>query len=144
MAADIHEGINSTLTLLNNKLKEKNIQVIKYYEENLPTIPLFVSEMNQVWTNLIDNAIDAMEKDGTLTISTHTEGDHLRVDVEDTGSGIPPDLQTSVFDPFFTTKAVGKGTGLGLDIAERLLNNTKAPSPYNRNPDTRNLPCAFR
>ena len=121
VAADIHEGINSTLTLLNHKLKEKNIQVIKHYEETLPTIPLFVSEMNQVWTNLIDNAIDALEKDGKLTISTHTEGDHLRVDVEDTGSGIPPDLQASVFDPFFTTKAVGKGTGLGLDIARKIV-----------------------
>ena len=121
VAANIHEGIDSTLTLLNHKVKEKNIRVVKHYEENLPTIPLFVSEMNQVWTNLIDNAIDAMEKDGTLTVSTRTEGDHLRVDVEDTGSGIPPDIQSSVFDPFFTTKGVGKGTGLGLDIARKIV-----------------------
>ncbi len=121
VVADIHAGIDSTLTLLNHKLKEKNIQVVKHYEENLPTIPLFVSEMNQVWTNLIDNAIDAMEKDGKLTISTRSEGDHLRVEVEDTGSGIPPDIQASVFDPFFTTKAVGQGTGLGLDIARKIV-----------------------
>ena len=121
VAADIHEGINSTLTMLNHKVKEKNIRVVKHYEENLPTIPLFVSEMNQVWTNLIDNAIDAMEKDGTLTITTHTEQNDLRVDVEDTGSGIPPDIQASVFDPFFTTKAVGQGTGLGLDIARKIV-----------------------
>ncbi len=121
VAADIHEGIDSTLILLNHKVKEKNIRVVKHYEENLPTIPLFVSEMNQVWTNLIDNAIDAMEKDGTLTVSTRTEGDHLRVDVEDTGSGIPPDIQSSVFDPFFTTKGVGQGTGLGLDIARKIV-----------------------
>ncbi len=121
VAADIHEGINSTLTMLNHKVKEKNIRVVKHYAENLPAIPLFVSEMNQVWTNLIDNAIDAMDREGTLTISTHTEQDHLRVDVEDTGSGIPPDIQASVFDPFFTTKGVGKGTGLGLDIARKIV-----------------------
>ena len=121
VAANIHEGIDSTLTLLNHKVKEKNIRVVKHYEENLPTIPLFVSEMNQVWTNLIDNAIDAMEKDGTLTITTRTEQNDLRVDVEDTGSGIPPDIQSSVFDPFFTTKGVGQGTGLGLDIARKIV-----------------------
>ncbi len=121
VAADIHEGINSTLTMLNHKVKEKNIRVVKHYDEGLPSIPLFVSEMNQVWTNLIDNAIDAMDKEGTLTITTHAAQDHLQVDVEDTGSGIPPDIQASVFDPFFTTKAVGKGTGLGLDIARKIV-----------------------
>ena len=121
VAADIHEGISSTLTMLNHKLKVKNIQVEKKFQEDLPKIPLFVSEMNQVWTNLIDNAVDAMEPNGTLTITSRTEGDHLRVDVEDTGSGIPPDIQASIFDPFFTTKAVGEGTGLGLDIAKRII-----------------------
>lgn len=126
VAADIHEGINSTLTLLNHKVKEKNIRVVKHYEEDLPTIPLFVSEMNQVWTNLIDNAIDAMDREGTLTISTRTDGNHLRVDIEDTGTGIPPDIQASVFDPFFTTKGVGKGTGLGLDIARKIVDQHQA------------------
>ena len=121
VAADIHEGINSTLTMLNHKLKVKNIHVEKNFQEDLPRISLFVSEMNQVWTNLIDNAIDAMQQEGTLTITTHTEGDHLRVDVEDNGSGIPPDIQESVFDPFFTTKSVGEGTGLGLDIAKKII-----------------------
>ena len=121
VAADIHEGINSTLTMLNHKLKEKNIRVEKNFQQDLPPIPLFVSEMNQVWTNLIDNAVDAMASDGTLTLTTHTEGDHLRVDVEDTGSGVPPDLQASIFDPFFTTKSVGEGTGLGLDIAKKII-----------------------
>jgi signal transduction histidine kinase len=121
VATDIHEGINSTLTLLHHKVKAKNIEVAKHYEESLPTIPLFVSEMNQVWTNLIDNAIDAMDQGGTLTIRTRTDNDHLGVDVEDTGTGIPPDIQASVFDPFFTTKAVGQGTGLGLDIARKIV-----------------------
>ena len=121
IAADVHEGINSTLTLLNHKLKVKDIQVAKHFTDNLPTIPLFVSEMNQVWTNLFDNAIDAMEKEGTLTITTQVEHDHLRIDVEDTGSGIPPELQETIFDPFFTTKPVGEGSGLGLDIAKRIV-----------------------
>ena len=121
VSSDIHEGINSTLTMLNHKLKEKNIQVSKDFQDELPTIPLFVSEMNQVWTNLIDNAIDAMEKEGTLTITTHAEGDHLRVDIEDNGSGIPPDIKESIFDPFFTTKSVGEGTGLGLDIVKKIV-----------------------
>ncbi len=121
VSSDIHEGINSTLTMLNHKLKEKNIQVEKDFQDKLPTIPLFVSEMNQVWTNLIDNAIDAMEKEGTLTIATRADGEHLRVDVEDNGSGIPPDIQESIFDPFFTTKSVGEGTGLGLDIAKKII-----------------------
>ena len=121
VSADIHEGIDSTLTMLNHKLKEKNIRVEKNFQGDLPSIPLFVSEMNQVWTNLIDNAIDAMEPEGTLTLTTRTEGDHLRVDVEDNGSGIPPDIQTSIFDPFFTTKSVGEGTGLGLDIAKKIV-----------------------
>ena len=121
VSSDIHEGINSTLTMLNHKLREKNIQVRKDFQDDLPGIPLFVSEMNQVWTNLIDNAIDAMEQEGTLTITTRSEGDHLRVDVEDNGSGIPPDIQESIFDPFFTTKSVGEGTGLGLDIAKKII-----------------------
>ena len=121
VSADIREGINSTLTMLNHKLKVKDIRVKKNFAENLPTIPLFVSEMNQVWTNLIDNAVDAMEKDGTLTVSAHIENDHLRVDIEDTGSGIPPELQEQIFDPFFTTKPVGEGSGLGLDIAKRIV-----------------------
>ena len=121
VSADIHEGINSTLTMLNHKLKEKNIRVEKNFQEELPQILLFVSEMNQVWTNLIDNAVDAMEPDGTLILTTRTEGDHLRVDVEDNGSGIPPDIQASIFDPFFTTKSVGEGTGLGLDIAKKII-----------------------
>ena len=119
--ADIHEGITSTLTMLNHKLKVKDIQVEKHFDENLPKIPLFVSEMNQVWTNLIDNAVDAMDQEGTLTITTRAENDHLRVDIEDTGTGIPPELQEQIFDPFFTTKPVGEGSGLGLDIAKRIV-----------------------
>ena len=121
VSADVHEGINSTLTMLNHKLKKKNIRIQRHFQEDLPPIPLFVSEMNQVWTNLIDNAVDAMDQEGTLTITTQAENDHLRVDVEDDGTGVPPDIQGSIFDPFFTTKSVGEGTGLGLDIAKKII-----------------------
>ena len=134
VSADIHEGINSTLTMLNHKLKKKDIQVSKHFQEDLPPIPLFVSEMNQVWTNLIDNAVDAMEQHGTLTITTHADGDHLRVDVEDNGSGVPPDIQDSIFDPFFTTKSVGEGTGLGLDIAKKIVEQHEGTIRLNSEP----------
>ena len=119
--ADIHEGLDSTLTMLNHQLKKKNIRVVKELDQHLPKIPLYVSELNQVWTNLIDNAVDAMEDQGTLTIRTRAEGDHVRVDVEDNGSGIPPDIQDNIFDPFFTTKTVGQGSGLGLDIVKKIV-----------------------
>ena len=119
--ANIHEGLNSTLTMLNHKLKKKNIQVNKEYNEDLPEIPIYVSEINQVWTNLIDNAIDAMEDKGTLTIRTQANSQQLRIDIIDNGSGIPPDIQSSIFDPFFTTKAVGQGSGLGLDIVQKIV-----------------------
>ena len=119
--ADIHEGLDSTLTMLNHQLKKKNIRVVKELDQHLPKIPLYVSELNQVWTNLIDNAADAMEDQGTLTIRTRAEGDHVRVDVEDNGSSIPPDIQDNIFDPFFTTKTVGQGSGLGLDIVKKIV-----------------------
>lgn len=119
--SDIHTGINSTLIMLNHKLKEKKIQVIKNFQEDLPKVPLYVSEMNQVWTNLIDNAIDAMDQGGKLEIHTRQEHQNIKIDIIDDGSGIPPDVISQVFDPFFTTKAVGKGTGLGLDIVKKIV-----------------------
>ncbi|MEM6841439.1 MAG: ATP-binding protein [Bacteroidota bacterium] len=119
--ADIHEGLNSTLTMLNHKLKQKNIQVNKEYGNNLPEIPIYVSEINQVWTNLIDNAVDAMDDKGMLTVRTQVNSQQLRIDITDDGSGIPPDIQSSIFDPFFTTKPVGQGSGLGLDIVQKII-----------------------
>lgn len=118
---DIHIGLNNTLTMLNHKLK--NLKVIKNYGEDLPHASVLASPLNQVWTNLIDNAIDAMEDQQVkeLTITTKKEGDFLSVQVADTGSGIPQDIQDKIFDPFFTTKAIGKGTGLGLEFVQQII-----------------------
>lgn len=122
----LHSGIDSTLTMLGHKLKQKNIQVIKEYDDTLPKVKAFVSELNQVWTNLIDNAIDAMDKEGILSISSRSIGEQVEVAIKDNGSGIPPDLLDHIFEPFFTTKAVGQGTGLGLDIVKKILDQHQA------------------
>ncbi|WP_339869625.1 ATP-binding protein [uncultured Algoriphagus sp.] len=118
---DIHVGLNTTLTMLNHKLKY--IEVIKNYEEDLPLTAILPSPINQVWTNLIDNAIDAMEDQETkqLTITTTKKGEFVNIEIADTGTGIPKDIQDKIFDPFFTTKAVGKGTGLGLEFVQQII-----------------------
>ena len=120
---DIHEGIRSTLIMMKHKLRDKKIQIEETYDEPMPKMPLHVGEMNQVWTNLIDNAIDAMEEGGTLTItSTHNAiFKRVEIDFQDNGSGIPEDIQRKIFDPFFTTKGVGKGTGIGLDTSLKIV-----------------------
>ena len=117
---DVTEGINSTLVILGAKLHD-GITVVRDYADDLPRIEAIPGELNQVWTNLIDNAIDAMEGKGTLRLSTRPDGAHVIVEVADTGSGMPPDVQARAFEPFFTTKDVGKGTGLGLDISRRIV-----------------------
>jgi signal transduction histidine kinase len=91
------------------------------YDDDLPKVTVRGSELNQVWTNLLDNAIDALGKSGTLTITTRRDGDCALVEIADDGPGIAPEDLDRVFDPFFTTKAVGKGTGLGLDTARRIV-----------------------
>jgi signal transduction histidine kinase len=116
---DIHEGLESTLLLLGYKLKE--IVVRREYNRSLPRITAYGSELNQVWTNLIDNAIDAMQGHGELRIRTSREKNQLCVEIADNGPGIPPQIQSRIFEPFFTTKQVGEGTGLGLDIAFRTV-----------------------
>jgi signal transduction histidine kinase len=117
---DVTEGINSTLVILGEKLHD-GITVVRDYADDLPRIEAIPGELNQVWTNLIDNAVDAMEGKGTLRLSTRPDGEHVIVEVADTGSGMPPDVQARAFEPFFTTKAVGSGTGLGLDISRRIV-----------------------
>jgi signal transduction histidine kinase len=116
---DVHEGIISTLTILKHKLKY-GITVTKEFG-NLPLICAYGRELNQVWTNLIDNAIDAMNGKGNLKIRTALEGDRVLVEIADNGGGIPEEIQSRIFEQFFTTKEAGKGTGLGLDIARRIV-----------------------
>jgi signal transduction histidine kinase len=116
---DIRDGIESTLVMLGPKLA--NIEVQRDFGSDVPHIDAYAAELNQVWTNLIENAKDAMEGHGTLRIATCRDGDDLVVDVIDSGHGIPADVQDRVFEPFFTTKDVGKGTGLGLDISRRII-----------------------
>ncbi len=118
---DIHEGIRSTFIMLKHKLKQKNIEVIKEINLGLPKLKAHPGELNQVWTNLFDNAIDAMDKDGTLTIKTYQERQYICVEVIDSGVGIPEEEQTMIFDPFFTTKPMGKGTGMGLEIVKGII-----------------------
>ena len=117
---DVAKGIESTLVMLNHKLKH-GITVLKNFDPNLPRIFSYGSELNQVWTNLIDNAADAMKGKGELRIRTMREGDDVLVEFVDNGPGIPPEIQTKIFDPFFTTKPIGEGTGLGLDTVYRIV-----------------------
>ena len=118
---NVHQDIENTLTLLGFKLREKNIEVIKKFCNDMPDVPAFVGELNQVWTNLIDNAIFAMDKNGTLTIQSTCDDKNITVAIIDNGGGISKDIMSRIFDPFFTTKKVGQGTGLGLSIAYGLI-----------------------
>ena len=117
---DVHDGLDSTLVMLSGKIGDK-IRVVKDYDRSLPTIPAYAGELNQVWTNIIHNAVAAMDGSGTLTIRTAPAGDRLLVEIGDTGPGIPEDIRQRIFEPFFTTKPVGEGTGLGLDICWRIV-----------------------
>ena len=118
---DVHEGLDATLTMLGHKLGD-GIEVVRDYDRSLPRIAAFPGELNQVWTNLIDNAVDAMDGHGTLTVRTRPEPDErLVVEIGDTGEGVPDEVRTRIFEPFFTTKSIGKGTGLGLDVAWRIV-----------------------
>jgi signal transduction histidine kinase len=119
-AIDVHAGLDATLTMLSHKLSD-GVRVIRDYDRSLPRIIAYPAELNQVWTNLIDNAIDAMGGQGALTVRTRSEGDRVTVEIGDTGPGIPAEIRGRVFEPFFTTKDIGKGTGLGLDIAWRIV-----------------------
>jgi signal transduction histidine kinase len=119
--ADVHEGLETTLAVLGYKLKHTSIKTVRDYDRTLPTLTVYGSELNQVWTNLLDNAIDALGDSGTITVSTRLDGPCIRVDIADDGPGIPEEIRAHVFEPFFTTKDVGSGTGLGLDTARRIV-----------------------
>jgi signal transduction histidine kinase len=99
------------------------ITVVKDFDRSLPPIPAYPAELNQVWTNLIDNAVSAMDGHGTLTVRTARDNDWVLVEIGDTGPGVPPEIKERIFEPFFTTKPVGEGTGLGLDISWRIVVN---------------------
>jgi signal transduction histidine kinase len=118
---DVHELLDSTLVMLSRKIGD--VTVVKDYDRSLPDIPVYGAELNQVWTNLVDNAVQAMDGAGTLTIRTSRVEDMAQIEIADTGSGIPDDILSRIFEPFFTTKPVGEGTGLGLDISWRIVVN---------------------
>ncbi|WP_033280810.1 ATP-binding protein [Streptomyces sp. NRRL F-525] len=123
--ADVHELLDSTLLMLGGKTGDR-IKVVKDYDRTLPKIPAYPAELNQVWTNLIDNAVSAINStggEGTLTVRTALVHDQLMVEFRDTGPGVPQEIRGRIFDPFFTTKPVGEGTGLGLDISWRIVVN---------------------
>jgi signal transduction histidine kinase len=116
---DVHEGLENTLLILGHKLK--HLTVVRAYDRSAPRILAYGGELNQVWTNLIDNAIDAVDGSGKICIGTFVEDNQLVVEIVDNGKGIPPEIQSRIFEPFFTTKAVGSGTGLGLIISNRIV-----------------------
>ena len=122
--ADVHESIESSLTLMGYKLREARAKIAREYDRSLPAIETYGTELNQLWTNLLDNAADALAgKDGDRTISIRTarESSAIRIEIADSGPGIPANLTARIFEPHFTTKAAGKGTGLGLDIVRRIV-----------------------
>ena len=119
---DVHSGIEDTITVLGSRINP-GIEIVRDYSETIPRIEVPASELNQVWMNLMENAIEAVGQDGTITIVTAQEGDNITVTISDNGPGIPQDIQSRVFDPFFTTKDVGEGAGLGLDVVRRVVRN---------------------
>lgn len=142
---DIHTGIRNTLTMLNYKLKKANINVAENYDSTMPKVKAFPGELNQVWTNLIDNAIDAMDvnKRGNLEIKTAHDSRFVKVYLKDDGPGIAKDIQQKIFDPFFTTKEMGKGTGLGLDVVNRIIRQHNGSVKVNSQPGTTEFEVCF-
>jgi signal transduction histidine kinase len=117
---DLAEGLDSTLAMLAHRIPP-DVAVVRNYDPRVPRIEALAAELNQVWTNLIDNALYAMAGRGTLRVSTRVDGGAVVVEIGDTGTGMSPETQDHAFDPFYTTKGVGEGTGLGLDISRRII-----------------------
>jgi signal transduction histidine kinase len=118
---DLARGLNDTLVVMGAKARKKDVQVVLDVDPDLPQVSAIGGELNQVWLNLIDNAVDAVSTGGRVEVTARRRGDRVVVSVIDNGPGVPPELKARIFDPFFTTKPVGEGTGLGLDIARRLV-----------------------
>ena len=119
---DVHDGLEDTLKLFSYKLKQ-GVKICRHYDSSLPQVCAYGSELNQVWTNLIDNALYAMAAQGILEIRTERDGNYVRIEVIDSGAGIPADVQSRIFEPFYTTKEMGQGSGLGLDAVSRIIHN---------------------
>jgi signal transduction histidine kinase len=134
--SDIHTGLRNTMVMLNHKVKTSKVEVIENFDNNLPQVKAMVGELNQVWTNVIDNALDAMEGSdhNKLEIKTVKDGDFVKVSIIDNGPGIGAETLTKIFDPFFTTKEMGKGTGLGLDVVSRIVQQHKGTVKVNSVP----------
>ncbi len=124
---DVHSGLNNSLNMLRHRFKKSNVQLEEHYDHSLPPVHAYAGELNQVWINLIDNALDAMEANskGVLEITTRRDGECVQVCITDDGPGVPEDIQSRIFDPFYTTKDIGKGTGLGLDVVKRIVDRHK-------------------
>jgi PAS domain S-box-containing protein len=122
--ADIHDGLENTLIILAHRLR--NVEVRRQYDRSIPSIRIYGNTLNQVWTNILDNAIDAMDGTGRIIIRTMTNDDQVIVEIEDNGSGIPADVLPRIFEPFYTSKPQGQGAGLGLDIAWRIVTTEHA------------------
>jgi len=122
---NVHEGLHSTITILNHKLRKNKVSLVENLTTDLPKISAHPGELNQVWTNVIDNALDAMEEGGTLELKTTKNSENVMVHITDSGPGIPEDIQSRIFEPFFTTKDIGKGTGLGLEVVQQIVERHK-------------------
>jgi signal transduction histidine kinase len=122
LEVDVHDGLENTLVIMQHKLKQ-GVTVKREYTKDLPHIEAYASELNQVWTNIIDNAVDAMEGNGQIILRTYQEDKNVIVEIMDNGPGIPKDVQSRIYEPFFTTKPPGKGTGLGLHISHDIIAN---------------------
>jgi signal transduction histidine kinase len=118
---DVNEGVRNTLVILNHKIRHNNIVVSEELKEELPVVKGYPGELNQVWTNVIDNALDAMRTGGDLTIRSGYDKNYVTVEVIDNGPGIPEEIQERIFDPFFTTKEIGQGSGVGLDVVQQII-----------------------
>ena len=118
---DLHEGLDTTLTILSHRLARTQIDVIRHYDHTIPLLTAHGAELNQVWTGVIDNAIDALGESGTITITTRRDGESVEIDIADDGPGVAPEIHQRVFDAFFTTRGIDNRAGLGLTSARRIL-----------------------
>ena len=131
---DIHKDLEDTLILLGYKIRDKNITIKKNFCEDMPEVEVYIGELNQVWTNIIDNAIYAVPKNGKIVIETECNKKNMTINITDNGTGIPKEILSRIFDPFFTTKKVGEGTGIGLDIVRNVINRHKGEIKVNSIP----------